>query len=431
MVRVEKVRSIMKWVNSSWSVVTLRFIAAGLSFLFMILVARLLGVDGFGQFTIVLALVNVGVVLSLLGQEALATRVIAGGGHDKRKLFTYIRSARRQVTIASIIVIAGFFLFSPLFPIGKRIKDPWLWYVLFLVPLVSRTRLSQGFIRGSHQAGMAILPDGVLRPGIAVFVMSIMLVEGFWSVPLTVSVLLCSSVFAMIFGMIWESRTLQWKVKNKFECDRTQGSFSCFSWQIYLASILAVLISQMGILATGMFSNAEQAGLYAAAERFSLASALMGQAIYQASSSRFASYYHAKNKHKLVELIRKNTRFVSILTLAGCLFVAYASNFFLTLYGKAFIEAEPIMYILLVSVIINASAGPVGHLLIMTNNERHHFRAMVVGTIVQGMLLPIIVPRMGGVGAAIVVLISTLIWNVLMIECVHRRLSLNRILAWA
>src|SRR5690606_17506584 len=92
-----------------------------------------------------------------------------------------------------------------------------------------------------------------------------------------------------------------------------------FSMAIYLSSILAALISQLALIAMGVLADPSQAGMYAAAERFALAAALIGQAVYLAVASRLAALYSRGDIEPLRSLIRSVTRRVAVATMALCL----------------------------------------------------------------------------------------------------------------
>ncbi len=283
----------------------LRVCAVTLSFGFSVIAAHVLGLKNFGIFNVLLSFVNVGVVFALLGHETFATRKIAASltslDTDVRKaILQYLHCASRYVWLAGILVCLFEAIIIWCLPIGRKAPFEMLLLIV-LILFIARTRLSQGIIRGEHRAALAIVPDGILRPGIAIAGLSIMLLAGMDAVSIVVGILLGSSIIGLLFGKHWESKTLV--VDNKRGVNiaarkkGSQGVSAFFSPAIYSSSILAVLSSQMAIIATGNLANLEQAGLYAAAERFALAAAIIGQTVYQAMASRFAVLY-AEGDHQ-------------------------------------------------------------------------------------------------------------------------------------
>ncbi len=426
-------------INHPILALILRVLSAVFSFGFSVMAAHVLGLETFGIFNVLLAFINIGVVFALLGHESMSTRVIGAlgsisSGDNQTKMFGYVNSATRSVWLATFGVVLVEYLLLSILPMGSSVFGG-MWLLIFLIILIARTRLSQGIIRGAHLASLAIIPDGILRPGIAMLGLAAMMMVEKDTTALLIGIMIGSAAISVAVGKHWESHALKGdysrREKIRIRHQRFSGSFSHFSGSIYISSILAVFSSQMAIIATGNFADAKQAGLYAAAERFALAAALISQAIYQAIASRFASFY-AKGKQKpLRNLVRKVTRRVTIATFVVCSILAFSADPLLQIYGSGFESARSVFTVLLITVLINASAGPAGILLLMTSNEKKHLIALSVSVITQMILFPVIVPSYGMLGAAWIVLISTVIWNGLMVQFVHRMLTMNRILAWA
>ncbi len=401
-----------------------RLIAAALSFGFGIAAARMLGVERFGLASVLLGIVNVGVVFALLGHETLATRQVATLG--ARAVNIYRRSAVRQSWLAGLVVLVLTALVVALLPLGAQAGTALL-ALLVLIPLITRTRLSQGLIRGAHRASLSLIPDGIARPGLAIIFLLTLSLAGHTGNAAFVLTMVLSAVLALIYGIVLERRTLAGHAVSGAKESVAKG----FSSAIFFSSILAVLVSQLALIATGALSSAADAGRYAAAERYALAAGLVGQAVYLAVASRLAAHHVRGEAGQLRALVRKVTRGVSAATLLLCVIVALAAQPLLGIYGNGFAEAEPVLHILLASVFINAFAGPTGQLLLMTRHEQDHLRAMFVSLVVQAALIAVLVPVYSLVGVAWAVLISTLIWNGLMMYFIRRRLTMNPLLIWA
>src|SRR5690606_5100866 len=117
--------------------------------------------------------------------------------------------------------------------------------------------------------------------------------------------------------------------------------------------------------------------------------------------------------------------------MALCLAIGLAAQPLLGLYGEGFAGAETALIVLLVSTVVNACSGPTGQVLLMTSHQREHLLAMATSFAVQLVLIVLLVPRAGVVGGALAVLLSTIVWNGVMMYFVRRRVMLNPILAWA
>ncbi len=408
----------------------LRVIAAALSFAFGIVAARLLGIDTFGVVSVLLGFINVGVVFALLGHETLATREVAAlrRGVDPEAAKAYSGSAARQVWIASTIALAALALLVSMLPIGAR-AGPEFLALLLLVPLVARTRLSQGIIRGAHLASLALVPDGIVRPGLAVVLLGGLVLAGAQTERGFAAVMIGCALVALLLSRQWERNALDHVPES--EGGEAPAQARHFSMPIFVSSMLAVLVSQIALISTGLLATPAEAGLYAAAERFSLAAALVGQAVYLAVASRIAALHVAGDKEKLRDLIRKVTRGVSAATLLICGVLALAAVPILGLYGSEFQAAHNLLIVLIVPVMINAGLGPCGVLLLMTKNENAHLIGMIAGLLIQLIGIIVLVPKYGALGAGVSVVFSTIVSNIVMVYFVRRSLGINWLLLYA
>jgi O-antigen/teichoic acid export membrane protein len=93
------------------------------------------------------------------------------------------------------------------------------------------------------------------------------------------------------------------------------------------------------------------------------------------------------------------------------------------LYGEGFAAAYMPMAVLVAAQMVNGFFGSCGNVLNMTGNERHAARALIVALVVNAGLNVILVPLLGGTGAALATLASTLTWNLLMDLAVRRELG--------
>jgi O-antigen/teichoic acid export membrane protein len=423
-------------LNHPAAALVLRIIAAGLSFVFGIVAARLL--DGFGLVSVLLGIVNVGVVFSLLGHETLATREVAAlwrpdSASANAAAVIYSRTAAKQVWLAGIVVLGALFLIVSFLPVGRQAGVKYL-PLLLLIPLIARTRLSQGLIRGAHRASLSLVADGIVRPGLALIALFALLYANSDIGSGFAAIMIACAVVGLLVGRAWEQRALAALPRSAADGSASRVVASVrrhFSAPIFASSVLAVLVSQIALISTGLLTTSTDAGLYAAAERFSLAAALIGQAVYLAVASRFAALHASGDTERLCALIRKVTRSVSGATVLVCLVLGLAAGPLLGLYGHSFGGAIPVLQVLLVSVLCNACAGPTGQVLLMTKHEGDHLTAMFCSLLVQSALIIALVPEYGVLGAAWAVLISTILWNGIMMYFVRSRLSINPFLAWA
>ena len=103
----------------------------------------------------------------------------------------------------------------------------------------------------------------------------------------------------------------------------------------------------------------------------------------------------------------------------------FRGDLVLSLFGPRFTAAHTSLIILSFSNILNVAAGPVGWLLLMTGHERDAALGVFVATLVSLFLNVLLVGSYGIEGAALATAIGMVIWNLLLMLFVWRRLKLH------
>ena len=95
------------------------------------------------------------------------------------------------------------------------------------------------------------------------------------------------------------------------------------------------------------------------------------------------------------------------------------------LFGQEFVSGSPALIILSGAQLVNAAAGSVGLTLMMTGHERSTAYGLFVSAVVNVVLNAVLIPQFGVVGAAVATATSTILWNVLLIIEVYRKLGID------
>jgi O-antigen/teichoic acid export membrane protein len=113
---------------------------------------------------------------------------------------------------------------------------------------------------------------------------------------------------------------------------------------------------------------------------------------------------------------------VTVPTAAG---VIVLGRFLLGLFGDEFVAAYPALVILAAGQIVNALCGTVGSLMIMTRLHREAATVFGGAAALNIALNAVLIPRFGLNGAAIATSTTVVLWNVVMVVLVVRKLGVN------
>jgi O-antigen/teichoic acid export membrane protein len=411
------------------SAALVRVAAAGLSFSLGVLAARILDVSDFGVLSLLLAGANIGVVVALLGHEDLASRnaSIATATGDARGLEAYRAYTTRNILTAGLVVSTVGVLVYGVSLSGFRSRD-WIVLVSFTVILVCavRTRYAQSLVRGKHYPALALIPDGIVRVGLGLFLLAAIAATEAGSLQAVAVALAAAAVVGLVTALKFERELVPLSPSARETTTQTRR----FSPHLYTSSILGILGSQMALLLTGHLAGSTSAAFYAAADRVASATAIAPQALYWAIAPTISRLHTLGDSAGLATVLRRYTRLAAGVTAVMMLAIGLLSAPVLGMFGPAYVSAKYALTILLLATFLSTAAGPTGMVLVMTRHEGLHAAALAVSLSVQLILSLALIPRFGPLGAAGATLVFTLLWNGLMLLAIRQRLGLGPLLAW-
>lgn len=194
-----------------------------------------------------------------------------------------------------------------------------------------------------------------------------------------------------------------------------------------LVGSMFLVNSNADILMLGSLVGAEAAGVYKAATRGAELVTISLMVINVPLAPIIARLYATDDRIKLQRALTYCVHIAFIpATIVTVIFVM-KGEWFLQLFGSEFASHEGSLSLAILSLgqLVNAAAGSVGVLLIMTKHEGYAARAMTISALLNIILNATLIPIAGLIGAAIATGISTVVWNLLLLAFALRYLKLN------
>lgn len=198
-----------------------------------------------------------------------------------------------------------------------------------------------------------------------------------------------------------------------------------YSVPAMLGGAFSVYVLWVDRIVVGLFLPAEEIGVYVAVSQISTILMVILSGLSPIAVPLFAHFYHQQDKGKLEEVYRISTKwgiYLSIPILA-VLLISPAESLVL-IFGNAYKDGATILLILLIGQIVNLATGSVNPLLIMTENQRFLFKISAITLAVDILLLVLLVPRAGLLGAAIVTSLCLSFLYLIELFWVKKRLNL-------
>jgi len=407
----------------------LRLAASGFSFISSVLLARLLGVAGYGSYSYVMAWVALLAVPGLFGLDRLLVREISvyrtqSEWHLLRGLLLWANRTALTISLGLALLAAGV-----IWMLAERLgfqMATTLWLGLFILPLLTLLDLRQAAMQGLNHVVVALLPDLLLRPmslmiflGVAYFLLGHGL-NAQWAVGLNATAL----AVALLVGTVLLRRILPQPTRDVSPAYRV-GVWTRSALPMMLISGMHVINHRIDTLMLGFMKGTEAVGIYTVADRGAQLILVIQTAVNVVLAPTIAGLHAAGKMERLQRVITKSSRGVLLVSLSIALGLILFGERFLSMFGAEFVDAYPTLAILIAGCVVNTAAGAVGLLLMMTGHERDAARGVGIGVVLSMALNAALIPKWGVEGAATATSFSMMARNLLMVLIVYSKLGIH------
>ena len=394
---------------------TIRIAGAGGMFLSHIVLARSLGVVGFGEYSLAIAWLQVLTVAGKLGLDNTSLRYVAEyvTRNETGKLRGFLHASTRASLLASTtvasLVIALVFLFRT--AIGESLSG-CLIVAALMIPLVSLRQIQEASLRGVGRLFESQIST-VVWP-----VLLSLLATVAWQTSSSGISSLTAAILHLIAVVTVSIMVYQFQRQHAASGDPVSVSDSCRQqWKntamaFLFAEGLIALKSRACVAMAGMLLDRESVGLYGAMEKFADVSVLASQSLGLIIAPQFASLYAAGRYPEMRRLMRQGQFLGLAFTLPVALGVAIFGEYLFVLLGPGYRAGWSVLMTLLASACIAAFSGPAAYVLQMTGRERTMLAITAASAATNILLSLMLMPAYGIMGLGIAQMATSLVWTV-------------------
>jgi len=171
-------------------------------------------------------------------------------------------------------------------------------------------------------------------------------------------------------------------------------------------------------------SPQEIAVYYAAAKTLALV-AFVNFSVAAAVAHRFTEYHVSGDRERLAAFLADSIRWAFWPSLAATALILALGLPFLWLFGPEFSSGYPIMFVLAVGLLARAAVGPVERLLNMLGEQNVCAGVHALAFALNLVACIALIPRFGGLGAAIATASALVVESILLFVVTKRRLGLH------
>jgi O-antigen/teichoic acid export membrane protein len=394
-----------------------------------VLLARMLGADGFGGYSYALSWVMLLSVIARMGQDSTVVRYTARyvSRDDWPHLKGLVWFSIIVITLASLLcMLTGALLIPVIIDEDKAELAALVGLALFLIPLQSLMAPFNTALSGLRLVLLSQMPNLFIRP--LLFLIFIIAAYYFFGESLTAVNAIILSGMAILIGLLVSIGNFASHIPFQFSA--IKASMDTRVWlkgvlPLLFISGMHVINSNADILMLGTLRDAASAGIYKAASSFAAFIDLIFIITIAGLNPVIAHLHDSGSSKRLQAGLTKAVRISFVLALFAALPLLLFSDSFLSLFGKEFIASNRALDILIYGHLFNISCGYLGPILIMTGAEKWAAFGMVVGAITNVILNYLFIPIWGVEGASLATSLSMVVWNVLLVVIVIRKVKID------
>ena len=382
-------------------------------YLFTAILARLVGVQYLGIYSLGNAITNIASVLSKAGTDVGIMRYISMRDTEKdlESIKKDIRSTLKMGLVFSIIVMLIQILLSKwlaenVFEGTSLLRIVIVVYALS-IPFTALMAIAMFATQGFQLLKYKVFVEYILNPTILIISM-IFLYFAFSSESAIIIPTLLTGIVGFIVANYFLKKVAGVNILNIGKISFNKKILN-YSLPIMFTVILGSLLHWMDIMMLGYFTNAETVGLYHPAVR----TAGLQQSILIAFAGIFApmfSKYFAQNDSVGMDHIYKLvTRWILTLIVPVLLLLLLFSTKIMLLFGAEFLPSSNVLILLAIGASIFALFGLSGRALVVSGHQIINFYNALIVTSLNIILNIILIPKYGIIGAAIATLASMVI----------------------
>jgi O-antigen/teichoic acid export membrane protein len=390
--------------RSALAVFAIRVAAAGLAYGTQVLLARLMGREGYGVFA------TAWVWIAILGHASLGGFGLSvcrflpehrvRGELDLARGFLVVGAAVAIAGGAGVAAICAGFLWLLRDLVAADYLLP-LAIAFCVVPVFALQDYIEGVARSFNWTALAIAPPFILRQ---MLIALAMLLAFAWGAPAEPWVAVACTLVATAIAVIAQAAILVAKLRTKLPSGGR--AYRVRDWTLAtlpmgFADLALILFSFIDVLVLGLFVPPGDVGVYFAATRLLQFVVFVQYAATAATAPRFAEAWTRGDHATLGELIRGTVRLTALASFAIGAGLLLAAPLLLAMFGPGFAASFGLLVILVCGALVQSAFGPAEDLLNMLGAERTCALVSLAAFVFAAALNLTLIPLHGVTGAAI------------------------------
>lgn len=391
------------------------------------LLARLLGVTGYGELSYGITVVNLATAIAIVGFPGLTVREIGyyTAEKDDRAIRLFVRRTLLVVSLTSLVAVALTWAVLSLTGYPSANIALVMAIGIWIIPANALLRVAQPIVQGLNRPVLGVLAEFILRPSVMLLLTAMVwFLLGPPQPPqsmILLHLISYAAAAALALSLVWRLLPADQGAGAR----KTFGLYMQEGMPFFISGFLTSLNLQLPILMLGNMVDVTTVGLFrpAALIAETLNFVLLGLNI--PLRPLVARSYRAGEIGQMQRQITWAARFVFATAFTGFVVFTLFGATFLGIFGEAFVVAYPALVILCLGQLANVAFGPVVLVLNMTRQARFTVYGMLLGVAANFLLCLLLIPPFGIIGAATGAAVSLVVWNLTLSIIAQKRTGVS------
>ena len=382
-----------------------------------IIIARYYGATIIGYVSIITTVLGLTTLISNAGMSVSILKLIpeySGKFSEKSAFKIYYKMF---VTTVAIAMVTGSILYVFSKEISNNIfqhKELEVFFMISaaMVSIFAIYSLNMSAIRAMKQVRMQAVFE--FLPNVISIILLLIMTFVFYDKFNPIYILFATTTITVTLTSVYISRLEKKKpTDGSIDTSPSYLHILTLSFPMFLTVGLQYVMASSDIIMLGIFTSADQIGIYAVALTLSTLTTFILMSINTIAAPKFSELYHDGKTKELRYVAQKSTRVILWATLPIFMILLVFGQMILSVYGDDFTSGYVALVFLLIGQLVNSITGPVGTFLNMTGHQVAFRNIVLIAAILNVALNYILIPGFGINGAAFANMIGIVSVNVM------------------
>lgn len=380
-----------------------------LRFATAVLLARILGADQLGMYSLSLSALNITMGLALFGLDAAIIRYIAvmAGRKDEEGIWSAIQIGMGISFILSALLGTALYAFS--FVIAERVFNepslaPLLQLASVFVPLMVINDQLFNALRGFKKFNESVIAQYVYQPITRLIMIGVLAIIGL-NAEYAVATYGLATITASIFMFFSLNKRFSLKRTIKV-APKLVKEMMTFAFPVWLSGLMVKFQGNIQTLFIGTMNTIAGVGIFSIANQITMVSGEFSSSINTTSKPVIAELQDQNDIKQMEHIYQLANKWVVMVQIPIFLFMVIFPKPILSIFGESYTDGATALIILAVASFVKVSTGMGGIIIDMAGYTKLKVFNSFVRLALYIVLDYFLIPRWGLIGASVAVLVG-------------------------